>query len=236
MNIESYGASDIGLVRLSNEDVWAHVASQNFFILADGMGGHQAGEIAAHETVLKLCQWAQKLPASLSQDTLSPLLERAIADANLWVYTLSTQNREMAGMGTTLCLAFVINHTLLYAHVGDSRLYRVRKGRIARLTIDHSLKSARGDGNRTRVPYRNVLTRAVGTQPNVLADIHSEEVVKGDVYFLCSDGLTDNLSDDDILETIENASSVKEATDALIDEAKQRGGSDNITIVMFKIA
>lgn len=241
---ECFGASDIGLVRLNNEDVWAHMAREQFFILADGMGGHQAGEIAANETVLKLCGWVQDLYARQPPTAVEPLipkLEKAIGDTNQWVYSLSNQEDEMAGMGTTLCLALLIENTLLYAHVGDSRIYRIRKGRIARMTVDHSLRDeliASGqleEEAAASFPFKNVITRAIGTHPRVQPDIQSTEVSSGDLYFLCSDGLTDCLSDSEILTTVQSEPTLQAATELLIEKAKKKGGHDNITIVMFLI-
>lgn len=246
LRLDSFGASDIGLVRINNEDVWAYLRSKKFFILADGMGGHQAGEIAANETVLKLCTWIQELFDSTSipeqVEEFIPLLQRAIKDTNEWVYTLSARDKEMAGMGTTLCLALLVKKTLLYAHVGDSRIYRVRKGRIQRLTVDHSLRDeliANGkleEQSALSFPFKNIITRAIGTHPCVLPEIQTTEVALKDLYFLCSDGLTDCLTDKEILSIIQEEHEVKTITEKLIEQAKKKGGPDNITIVMFRIS
>lgn len=242
MTIESFGTSDIGLVRLTNEDVWAHMGPERFYILADGMGGHQAGEVAASETVIKLCDFIHDLPPKqLSSDQLISLIERAICDTNYWVYQLSKEDPEMAGMGTTLCLALIHHETLIYAHVGDSRIYRIRKGRMTRLTTDHSLRGemiATGEMSESQAwnfPFKNVITRAIGTHPNVIPEVHATEILPGDLYFLCSDGLTDCLNDQEILAIIQKSSSLKKATEALILAAKKKGAPDNITIVMFKM-
>ncbi len=244
-HIDSFGASDIGLVRVNNEDVWAYLSSKNFFILADGMGGHQAGEIAANETVLKLCTWIQELFDSKripqQVEEFIPLLQQAIVDTNEWVYTLSERDKEMAGMGTTLCLAFLFKKTLLYAHVGDSRIYRVRKGRIQRLTVDHSLRDeliANGtleEKTAFSFPFKNIITRAIGTHPVVLPEIQTTEIAPKDLYFLCSDGLTDCLNDKEILSIVQEDPDVKTVTKKLIEQAKKKGGPDNITVVMFRI-
>lgn len=245
MRVESFGASDIGLVRTNNEDVWAHNPLHDFFILADGMGGHQAGEIAANETVIQLCNWIEEQFAphktSLSGEEWIPHLEQAILTTNQWVHQLSVQDAELTGMGTTLCLALLINTTLLFAHVGDSRIYRIRNRRISRLTTDHSLReemlaNGRYEASRSQpFPYKNVLTRAMGTHSRVIPDIQTTQVEKGDLYFLCSDGLTDCLSDKEILSTALEESSLQALTLRLIHHAKQRGAPDNITIVMFQI-
>lgn len=245
LSIESFGASDIGLVRLNNEDVWACLRGKNFFILADGMGGHQAGEIAANEAVLKLCTWIQELfhlkHLPKQAEEVIPLLEKAIEETNHWIYTLSTCDKEMAGMGTTLCLALLLEKTLLYAHVGDSRIYRVRKGTIKRLTTDHSLRDELIANGRLEekaalsFPFKNIITRAIGTHPCVLADVQTTLVAPGDLYFLCSDGLTDCVNDKEILSIIQADKNIKTITENLIEQAKKKGGPDNITIVMFKV-
>ncbi len=244
MKMESFGTSDIGLVRTTNEDVWAHLSKENFFILADGMGGHLAGEIAASETVLHLCSWIERLFAletPVNADSLVSPLEKAIHRANEWVYAMASENEEMSGMGTTLCLALLLGSQLLYAHVGDSRIYRVRKERLTRLTNDHSLRGeliAAGQLDEEELgsfPFKNVITRAMGTQTEVLPDIQVAEVLPGDLYFLCTDGLTDCLNDKKILDIIKQEKSVKATVQKLVEEAKMQGGHDNITVLMFKI-
>lgn len=245
IEIESFAASDIGLVRQNNEDVFAHLKGQNFFILADGMGGHLAGEVAASETVVTLCNWIENFyalnPPTHADEMIAPV-EKAIEEANQWVHALSIQDEEMAGMGTTLCLAMLIDKTLLYAHVGDSRIYRLRKGRISRLTVDHSLREeliASGkldESSAASFPHKNVITRAIGTQTHVIPEIQTSDVQDGDLYFLCSDGLTDCLSDSEILRTIQSSDQVKTTIQKLIHAAKMKGAPDNITIVMFRVS
>lgn len=244
MKVQSFGESDIGLVRLNNEDVWAQMPKEKFFILADGMGGHQAGEVAANEIVVHLCQFVKNLyqrHSHLSEDKLIHEVEQAIRRANSNIFDLSSQEKEMEGMGTTLCLALLNNEHLIYAHVGDSRIYRVRKGRLTQLTEDHSLKKElieKGELDESLAstfPLKNVITRAIGTQPQVAPEVESCLAEPGDIYFLCSDGLSDPLSDEKILSLIQSSTSIKEAVNELIESAKKQGGEDNITIVMFKI-
>lgn len=241
--IESYGATDVGLVRLNNEDVWARLASRQLFVLADGMGGHAAGEVAAQETVRKICEWAKEIPFNPlpNINELIEDLEEAIKKTNEWVFKMASEEKNMAGMGTTLCLAWIIRDTLIAAHVGDSRLYRIRKGRLTLLTVDHSLRNDllnRGEIDETEAqtfPYKNVITRAIGTSPTVTPEIHTSEVEKGDLYFLCSDGLSDPLNDTLMQDLIEETASLEEAANSLITAVKKAGGTDNITILLFKI-
>lgn len=243
LTIESFGATDVGLVRLNNEDIWGRVSKKQFFILADGMGGHAAGEVAAAETVFKLCAWVKDylFDPQAPFDQHVDALDEAIRQTNLKVYELSHKDKKMAGMGTTLCLAWMIGKEMILAHVGDSRIYRIRRGRITQLTHDHSLRDeliAKGELDESLAPtfpYKNVITRAIGTQPTVTAEILTEKVISGDLYFLCSDGLTDALSDTLIRDIIISSSCLEEATTRLIQSVKSAGGTDNITILIFKI-
>jgi len=243
MKIEAFGATDIGLGRLNNEDVWAKMLKEKCFILADGMGGHQAGEVAANEAVVQLLSFIkEEAKHSHTTESWSQLLKQGIEKTNEWIHELASKDKELEGMGTTLCIALVHEKSLIYGHVGDSRIYRVRKGRIAQLTRDHSLKDeliAKGELDESlgrTFPYKNVITRAIGTQKTVTPDIAQTDIEEGDIYFLCSDGLTDPLADEKILSTILSSSSIKEASEDLILEAKKSGGEDNITLVMIKIS
>lgn len=238
MQIESFGGSDIGLIRLNNEDVFALLPEQNFYILADGMGGHKAGEVAAKEAVFYLCRIIKEIePKPTSADEWVELFEQAIREANRWVYDLGSLDRDKEGMGTTLCMALLYHKTLIYAHVGDSRIYRIRKGRITQLTQDHTLKDRliSERGFEEKVIYRNVITRAIGTQEMVTPDVQSEEVRSGDIYLLCTDGLTEALSDRALLSIIQAAPTLQTAIEELISEAKIHGSTDNITALLFKI-
>lgn len=242
--IESYGISDIGLVRSNNEDVWTILSEQHCFILADGMGGHQAGEVAAQEAVSYLSQQVKTLfstKTQLQMHHLEDAIQRILLKTNTHVYSLSLQDKALQGMGTTLCMTLVIDATIIYAHIGDSRIYRVRRQRIDRLTQDHSLRDemlAKGELSPEMIinfPYKNVITRAIGTHAQVIPEIQASRVLPGDIYFLCSDGLTDSLSDAEILSIILESPNIKEAADSLVREAKLMGGNDNITIIIFKI-
>jgi len=238
----SFGASDIGLARVNNEDAFAQLPQEKCFLLADGMGGHKAGEVAANETVVWLCNWIKKATQNNpSPEEWSQVIAEGIQKVNEWVFELASQDIEKEGMGTTLCLALLTDATLLCAHVGDSRIYQIRKGRITQLTRDHSLKDeliAKGELDESlgrSFPYKNVITRAIGTQKEVQPDLQTIGVEKGDLYFLCSDGLTDPLSDEKILATIQSAPSLRKATEELILEAKKSDGDDNITLILIKI-
>jgi serine/threonine protein phosphatase PrpC len=241
----SFGISDIGLVRQNNEDVWAELPSHHFYLLTDGMGGHRAGEVAAKEAADSLCRSMDEFFANsekeLSVEELCNGLREAILKANRWVYQLAEHNESFEGMGTTLCCFLLYNKTLIYAHVGDSRIYRLRQT-LQQLTRDHSLKRElieSLDGHQeNREPhslFKNFITRAIGTSQLLEPEIAYTKVEEGDLYFLCSDGLTDAVSDAEISATIQESSSVRESCERLIEQAKSNGSTDNITIVMIKI-
>ena len=241
MKLVSFGASDIGLARLNNEDVWAQLPKEQFFILADGMGGHRAGEVAAKETVHFLChliEKAHKKPHTVGEWV--DILKKGISRTNQWILKLASEDRNKRGMGTTLCLSLIVQNILIYAHVGDSRIYRIRKGRIKRMTKDHSLKDElieKGELDESLArdfPYKNIITRAIGTHRKVSPEIQQCRIEPSDIFFLCSDGVTDILSDEQILDKVKQYSSLQDATKALILEAKKRGGEDNITLLMYQ--
>ena len=221
-NVESFGISDLGLVRKNNEDVFHELLIHRFFILADGMGGHNAGEIAAKEVVHHLStSVCQILASEESLHNIPSLLHEAITKANRWVHQLSEQKHEFQGMGTTLCCLLMHQDSLVYANVGDSRIYRFRED-LTQITEDHSL-------------YKNIITRAIGTSPHVEPDIKITSVQPGDIYFLCSDGLTDYVSDQEILKILLHQPCIKTASTQMIHAAKSKGGNDNITILMIRV-
>lgn len=242
MKVECYGISDIGLARLNNEDAFAYLPNERFFVLADGMGGHNAGEVAAQMTVDELCRRVKEANSlDLSPSAWKEQIRDAIFEANLKVYQNSEKHAEHRGMGTTVCLALLCDHKILIGHVGDSRIYRLRQQRLTCLTQDHSLKGeliARGELDEELAdsfPRKNVITRAIGTQLTVDPELQPLEVKSGDLYLLCSDGLSDPLNDTVIADQLDKASSLKNAIENLIFAAKKAGGGDNITLLAFKV-
>ncbi len=221
IRIDSIGITHLGLMRTNNEDVWAELSDEQFFVLADGMGGHNAGEIAARETVSHLIQSIKIMPrGSLTQ--VAGYLTQAIKDANAWVYHLSHQNAHYQGMGTTLCCILIYENHLIYAHVGDSRIYRLRSG-LDKLTVDHSLS-------------KHVISRAIGTCLDVEPEISIASVHPEDMYLLCSDGLTDYMSDHEIAGWMKQPVTLERTAHALVEGALIHGGKDNITLMLVKVA
>jgi serine/threonine protein phosphatase PrpC len=234
--MKTFGLSDIGLSRENNEDVWLACPEIGFFAIADGMGGHRAGEIAAKEAVEHLFSSIKKVKSHSAIDWMIQL-RYAIEKANQWVYLLGQNNDHLNGMGTTLCCLVWIGEAIVYAHVGDSRIYRMRKNKLELLTQDHSLFAKWlqiGKESQTPYPYKNVITRAIGTGSRANPEIAISTYEPGDLFFLCTDGLSDVLSLEDLEKMINNSKNLEEASKKLIEEAKIKGSSDNITVLMIQ--
>lgn len=242
--LSCFGMTDVGLVRRNNEDVFLNLKEHGFFAIADGMGGHNAGEIAAKEAVRFVSASIEELFISSERNwtifDLTSFNKLCIENANSWVHHLGKKKKDYKGMGTTICTLLFHERSLIYGHVGDSRIYRFRKGLLEQLTFDHSLRNemiAQGQvkkENSQNFPYKNVLTRAIGTQTDVEAEIHIAPVSPNDIYLMCSDGLTDQVTDKEITEILKKAKNIKSATETLIERAKQQGGHDNVTVVLVK--
>jgi PPM family protein phosphatase len=228
-------ASDTGKKRRRNED--SYVVAPPLFAVADGMGGAQAGEVAS------------KLAAAALEDTDSGAgdgearVVSLIQEANRRVYERANTDPATTGMGTTMTVALVEGELVTIGHVGDSRAYLVRAGRLEQLTEDHSLvnellKSGKLSPKEAEThPQRSVITRAVGTDPDVDVDVFKIEAHEGDVFLLCSDGLTDMVDDEGILDLVErHHDDLDRAAKSLVSAANRGGGEDNITVIAFTIA
>ena len=226
---QTAGITDPGRRRRRNED--AYVCEPPLFAVADGMGGAQAGEIAS------------RLGATALRGGPAGDVVELIQEANRRIYERSSEDEAVSGMGTTMTVALVENATVRIGHVGDSRAYLVREDRLEQLTEDHSLvaelvRSGKLSPEEAEVhPQRSVITRALGTEPEVDVDAFSVPARPGDVFMLCSDGLTSMVADEQILDLVgRNRGDLKAAAKALVDEANRGGGEDNITVVLFEIA
>jgi serine/threonine protein phosphatase PrpC len=248
MKIEVASMSHIGRVRHRNEDALGHYeppeedvreVKGSMFLVADGMGGHRGGEIASKLAVDTI---VSSFYASKDNDTL-PALQQAFGDANRVIIEKSHEDVSLFGMGTT-CTAMVIKKDNAYfAHVGDSRAYVLRNGELEQLTDDHSLvgemvrSGILTDEDARNHPRRNVITRSLGSHEDIPADTPASPMplAAGDVFLLCSDGLT-SLADAGELEAILSSNPPREACDALVDLANEKGGKDNITVQVVRIA
>jgi protein phosphatase len=231
---KSAGRTDPGRKRRRNED--AFVLAPPLFAIADGMGGAQAGEVASKLAAAALEE--SDHGQLRGEDGVAELIQ----EANRRVHERSTADPSTSGMGTTMTVALVENGNVVIGHVGDSRAYRVRDGHLEQLTEDHSLvnellKSGKLSPEEAEVhPQRSVITRAVGTDPDVDVDTFTVAAEEGDVFLLCSDGLTDMVSDTAIRDLVqEHRSDLERAARALVDAANSGGGEDNITVVAFEI-
>ena len=234
---QSASLTDPGRRRRRNED--AFVSEPPIFAVADGMGGAQAGEVASRLAAAAVREKARARPREDGKEHV----RRLVQEANRRVYQRSSEDQTASGMGTTMTVAVVGDGVVTVGHVGDSRAYLIRDGRIEQLTEDHSLVNElmkTGKLSREEAethPQRSVITRALETDPDVDVDTFSVPVQSGDVFLLCSDGLTDMLSEDGILRVLErHRGDIDRALRALVKEANRGGGEDNITVVAFEIA
>jgi serine/threonine protein phosphatase PrpC len=234
--VQAEGFTHIGR-RKNNEDYFLVDLKSGLFIVADGMGGHNAGEIAstlAAGTVQDfICQHSEGIP--------SAVVEAAVQAANEKILAQASQGTCREGMGTTLAVLWVLGSKAYIAHVGDSRIYLIRNGTIKRLTCDHSLVQEmveRGSLSELEArthPQRNILTRAVGTESHPLVDVRQIQLDPNDKFLLCTDGLSGILRDEEILDLIESGSTVAEASSKLVNEVARKGGRDNITAIVVTV-
>jgi PPM family protein phosphatase len=226
--------TDTGRQRNANED--ALFVRAPIFVVADGMGGAQAGEVASKAA-------AEAFDVDLPDEPPERVLRETIADANRQIHDLARTDPSRAGMGTTITAA-IVNAEIEevgIGHVGDSRAYRLRDGRLERLTRDHSLvEEMRRKGQLTEAqaedhPQRSIITRALGPEPEVEVDVQTVPAAPGDVFLLCSDGLTTMLDDERIAKVLSGATSLEAGVRTLIDDANRAGGRDNITALAFRL-
>jgi protein phosphatase len=252
MRAVAAGLSDVGLQREHNEDSFVVLTEYDLFVVADGMGGHRAGDVAsriATETISEFFRttanedvtWPFHFDTNLSEE--ENRLLTGIRVANRQIFERSTRSREYHGMGTTVVGAMFSpkKQRMYIGHVGDSRCYRIRGGKIRQLTRDHSLINDYllampdlTDEQKSELP-KNVITRALGMQDQVVVDLQHDDPQPGDTYVLCSDGLSGMVSDDDIELIVASVTDVRDACTRLIQRANERGGEDNITAVLIKI-
>jgi len=226
--------TDSGRRRRNNEDVF--VCEPPLFAIADGMGGAQAGEVASGLAAEALKEGEDG--KGTSEERVSALIQ----SANRRVYEKAQQDMALAGMGTTLTLALVDEGTVTFGHVGDSRAYRLRDGKLEQITDDHSLVAELTRAGKLSEeeaethPQRSVITRALGTDPDVDGDVFQIETEEGDVFLLCSDGLSDMVGDGAIEETLHrHRANLKKAAQELVKAANKGGGEDNITVLLFEV-
>ena len=241
--IIAYAKSDVGKVREMNQDSYYISDLQSpvkLYLLADGMGGYKGGEIASSLAITCAKNYIENNFKEVSKDreSLIQLVASSMEYANMVVYEKSKENKELEGMGTTLEVCLIYNNKTYIGHVGDSRIYRIRKNIMRKLTKDHSyVQQLVEDKKITREEAKthakkNMLTKALGCTPYVEPDIRARNFEKDDVFIICSDGLTNMVEDDTICELI--SQDITSAADKLVELANEAGGYDNITVIIIK--
>jgi serine/threonine protein phosphatase PrpC len=231
--VEQAGRTDVGRQRTANED--SLVVSPPLFAVADGMGGAKAGEVASAVAV-EAVESARE-----SEEPAEAQLTGIVRAANRRIYDLAVADESRRGMGTTLTLAKVHGDEVSLAHVGDSRAYRMRDGELTQLTRDHSLVAELERSGQITAeaaehhPQRSIITRALGPEPDVEVDTYTLAGRDGDLFLICSDGLTSMISDDEVGSILRSAASLDQAADTLVRAANQSGGKDNITVILFRL-
>jgi len=243
--IEITTATHPGMVRSHNEDSISADAATGLAVLADGMGGYNAGEVASGIAVAMISAELKKALAT-SGEIDAATAERLVAEhavrANNAIFQASQNQSQYAGMGTTLVVALWHDNSLVVGHIGDSRLYRFRGNKLEQVTRDHSLLQEQIDsGLITKAQARhsqnkNLVTRAVGIDPEVEAEVHSYPVEAGDIYLLCSDGLNDMVTDEDMELTLASLqANLPLAAAQLVQQANDNGGRDNVSVILVRV-
>jgi len=244
MSLEIFSATDVGRARDNNEDSVAVDDAAQLAVLADGMGGYNAGEVASQMLTSfiksELGRWLKEAGALASLADIKRAMDICVDNANRAIFNAANTNPRYAGMGTTLVLAVFRDDQLLLGHVGDSRAYRFRDGELTQITRDHSLLQEQIDAGLLtpeEAQYssnKNLVTRAVGVEDTVMLELHAHEVQPGDLYLMCSDGLTDMLDDRALAQLLLAQRPLPDAALSLIEAANDKGGKDNIAIVLAR--
>ena len=240
--MEAFASSDIGKLRDMNQDSY-YISGENdeikLYIIADGMGGYKGGEIASKLAIESSKNYICNNFAEIKKEKqqILELIKNAIEYANMVVYEKSKEIEELTGMGTTIDVCLIYSNRVYIGHIGDSRVYRLRKEIFRKLTVDHSyVEQLVKEGNITKEeaynhPKKNMLTKALGCTPFVEPDVMVKGFLKDDILLMCSDGLTNMLKDNEIYEIIKE--NPKEASKNLVKKANELGGYDNITAVII---
>ncbi len=240
MQITCAGRTDVGIIRSGNEDNYIVVPDRGIFVVADGMGGHAAGEVASEMAVRYVARELGSL-RGLADEQVAERMRAAIRAANGAIFQRTLTEHDKRGMGTTVTALVLYDARFLIGQVGDSRAYLLRDGKLVQLTKDHSYVQEQVDAGyltpeQARAhPYSNVITRCVGANSEVIPDVYVGAVKPGDVFLLASDGLTGMVEDPDLAEVLTSGRAPQEQVDALIAEANRHGGLDNITAVIVRI-
>ena len=244
MEFEFFSATDTGRARSNNEDSVTVDPGCALVVLADGMGGYNAGEVASSMATsfirTELSRWLSQVAANASDADVRRAMTLCVDKANLAIFNAAKTNPQQSGMGTTLVMGVFRGDSLLMGHVGDSRGYRLRDGEISQITRDHSLLQEQIDAGLISPEQaafsanKNLVTRAVGVESIVQLELNRHEVQPGDVYMLCSDGLSDMVEDSAVALLLRSCDSLQAGAAALIDAANEAGGKDNISVILAR--
>lgn len=240
MRFSCAARTDVGVVRSGNEDSYLMASDRGLFIVADGMGGHAAGEVAS-EMATRIVAEQFRPARGMNDDELMAQLVGAIRSANEAIFQRTVTEVDKRGMGTTSTVLNLLPRRYLIGQVGDSRAYILRGGVLSQLTKDHSYVQEQVDAGKltpeeARVhPYANVITRCVGSSSDVIPDLYFGTLEAGDLLLLASDGLTGMLEDEDVRQIVMSGLELEEMVDALIAGANHRGGLDNVTTILVRI-
>jgi PPM family protein phosphatase len=236
--------TDPGRARENNEDSVAFDADTNLAVLADGMGGYNAGEIASGMATAfiksEMSRWLAEAGHAATAKEIRRALEICVENANRSIFNAANSNAQYSGMGTTLVVAAFQGNTALLGHIGDSRCYRLRQGKFEQITKDHSLLQEQIDAGllteeqAANSSYKNLVTRALGVDESVALDVQDIEVEPGDLYVMCSDGLSDMVVDVEIGEILKSQPTLEQMATQLIATANDHGGRDNISVLLVQ--
>ncbi len=227
---EYFGVSDIGHVRKANEDVWFAAEDFNLYLLADGMGGRPGGKQAAELAVKRFHAFLKEnLKRNSTTEEAFSIMQEAFNRANQDVFEIGQTTTELFGMGTTLNALLLLPQDAIIGHVGDSRIYCLRENHLLQLTEDHTVANERGSEKN-----KHILSRAIGAAPYVSATLDLFSLNKGDLFLLCSDGLTNSISDEVIQKIMQSKKPLQNVGEQLLNTALQCGGKDNITLVLVQ--
>lgn len=245
MNYQFCAKTDTGRSRDNNEDSVVYDEATRLVVLADGMGGYNAGEIASGMATAfiksELSRWLSEAGESAKLREIRRAMEICVDNANLSIYNAANSNAHYSGMGTTLVMGVFLEDKLLVGHIGDSRCYRFRGGELQQITKDHSLLQEQLDAGlitpeqAATSSIRNLVTRALGVEEVVLLEVNEYSVELGDIYLMCSDGLSDMVDDATIAKIIGVQSDLSEKAGFLVEAANERGGRDNISVLMVEV-
>ncbi len=245
MTIQFCAQTDPGREREKNEDALAFDGATGLCVLADGMGGHNAGQVASGMAIAfidsEMRAWLTRTPKAAVAANLPAALTACIKQANEGIFNMSAGNRQYKGMGTTLVMGVFHGDGLTVAHLGDSRCYRLRGSQFLQITKDHSLCQEQIDSGlltpaQAMANNQNLITRALGVDLGVHPEIHLHRVERGDVYMLCSDGLTDMVPDAEIAALLQGPETLEAKAERLVFAANASGGRDNISVLLARVA